>query len=89
MTIRLLGAALAVSMSTPALAEDNYLEGWFEGNIGNHAAVARAIEEGDAKKARHAMEQVLGFTHSRLSRRQAGAGRRNGRPGGSRSVGKA
>ncbi|WP_338501703.1 DUF2490 domain-containing protein [Sphingomonas kaistensis] len=33
MTYRLLGAALAVSLSSPALAEDNYLEGWFEGTI--------------------------------------------------------
>lgn len=33
MTFRLLGAALAVSLSTPALAEENYLEGWFEGSI--------------------------------------------------------
>ena len=33
MNIRLLGAALAVSLSTPALAEENRLEGWFEGAI--------------------------------------------------------
>ena len=64
------------------------VDGWFEDNIANHAAVARAIEEGDTEKARHAMEQVLGFTQSRLSRRKAGAGGRNGRPGGSRTVGK-
>ena len=62
------------------------VDGWFEDNIANHAAVARAIEEGDAEKARHAMEQVLGFTQSRLSRRKAGAGRRNGRPSGSRNL---
>jgi hypothetical protein len=30
---RLLGAALAVSLSTPALAEENRLEGWFEGSV--------------------------------------------------------
>jgi len=64
------------------------VEGWFEDNIANHAAVARAIEEGDAEKARHAMEQVLGLTHSRLSRRKAGAGSHGGRPGGSRTAGK-
>ena len=64
------------------------VDGWFEDNLANHAAAARAIEEGDAEKARHAMEQVLGFTRSKLSRRKAGAGGRNGRPGGSRTVGK-
>ena len=62
--------------------------GWFEDNIGNHAAVAHAIEEGNTEQARHAMEQVLGFTHSRLSRRTAGADRRTSRPGGSRTAGK-
>ena len=61
------------------------VDGWFEDNLANHAATARAIEEGDAEKARHAMEQVLGFTRSKLSRRKAGAGRENGRPSGSRS----
>lgn len=63
------------------------VDGWFEDNIANHADVAVAIEEGDTEKARHAMEQVLGFTHSQLSRRKAGAGRRTGRPGGSRTGG--
>ena len=62
------------------------VDGWFEDNIANHAAAARAIDEGDAKKARHAMEQVLGFTRSNLSRRKAGGSRRNGRPGGSRNL---
>lgn len=33
MKIRLLGAALAVGISTPAVAEENYLEGWFEGTV--------------------------------------------------------
>jgi len=64
------------------------VDGWFEDNIANHAAVAGAIEEGHTEEARHAMEQLLGFTRSKLSRREAGAGRRNGRPGGSRTVGK-
>lgn len=48
--------------------------GWFDGNLPNHALTARAIEEGNAKKARHAMEQVLGFTQSRLSRLTVGGG---------------
>jgi hypothetical protein len=33
MTFRLLGAALAVSLSTPALAEENRLEAWFDGTV--------------------------------------------------------
>ncbi len=63
------------------------VEGWFEDNLPNHAATARAIEDGDGEKARHAMEQVLGFTRSKLSRRTVRtvrAGRRNGRPGAPR-----
>ena len=64
------------------------VEGWFEDNLANHAATARAIEEGDAEKARHAMEQVLGFTHSSCLAVNAGAGRRDGRLGGSRNLGK-
>ena len=49
------------------------VDGWFEDNLPNHAATARAIEEGDEKKARRAMEQVLGYTQSKLSRQKAGA----------------
>jgi GntR family galactonate operon transcriptional repressor len=60
--------------------------GWFEDNIPNHAAVARAIDEGDANKARKAMERVLGLTHSQLSKRSVGAVRRNARPSGSRTL---
>jgi hypothetical protein len=33
MFFRLLGAALALSLSTPALAEENRLEAWFEGSV--------------------------------------------------------
>lgn len=33
MIFRLLAAALAVGLSTPALAEENRLEGWFDGSI--------------------------------------------------------
>jgi hypothetical protein len=61
------------------------VEGWFEGNLANHAATtARAIGEGDAESA--VMQQVLGLHRSELSRRMAGAGRRNGRPGAFRSL---
>lgn len=60
------------------------VDGWFDGNLPNHAITARAIEEGNAKKARQAMEQVLGFTQSRLSRLNVGAGHRSGRLRGSR-----
>lgn len=45
--------------------------GWFEDNLPNHAAAARAISAGNAKKARAAMEQVLGYTQFKLSRRKA------------------
>jgi GntR family galactonate operon transcriptional repressor len=53
--------------------------GWFAGNLPNHAITARAIEEGDAKKARNAMERVLAYTQSKLSNMNAGDGRRDGR----------
>lgn len=46
--------------------------GWFDDNLPNHAAVARAIDEGNAGKARAAMDQVLGFTESKLSKRKSG-----------------
>jgi GntR family transcriptional regulator, galactonate operon transcriptional repressor len=62
------------------------IDGWFEENIPNHAAAARAIEDGDARKARIAMEQVLGFTQSKLSKRNVGAGHRNGRLRGLRNL---
>lgn len=50
--------------------------GWFEDNLPNHAAAAHAINAGDPESARAAMEQVLGYTRSKLSkRRTAHAGR--------------
>lgn len=55
------------------------VDGWFDGNLPNHAITARAIDEGNAKKARLAMEQVLGFTESKLASLKVGAGHRNGR----------
>jgi GntR family transcriptional regulator, galactonate operon transcriptional repressor len=45
--------------------------GWFEDNLPNHAAAARAIDEGNAKKAHAAMEQVLDYTKIKLSKRNA------------------
>lgn len=50
--------------------------GWFEDNLPNHAAAARAIDEGNAKKARAAMEQVLGYTQLKLSKRSAAKARK-------------
>lgn len=50
--------------------------GWFEDNLPNHAVAARAIDEGNAKKARAAMEQVLGYTQLRLSKRSAAKSRK-------------
>lgn len=55
------------------------VDGWFDGNLTNHAITARAIEEGNAKKARLAMEQVIGFTQSKLSDLNVGASHRDGR----------
>ena len=44
--------------------------GWFKDNLPNHAAAARAIESGDAEKARIAMERVLDYTKLKLSNRK-------------------
>jgi GntR family galactonate operon transcriptional repressor len=44
--------------------------GWFKDNLPNHAAAARAIETGDAEKARIAMERVLDYTKLKLSNRR-------------------
>ena len=52
-------------------------ESWFDENLPNHAAAARAIDEGNAKKARAAMEQVLGYTQLKLSKGKPAAGPRN------------
>jgi len=50
-------------------------------------ATALVIEEGDAERHRRAMQQALGVNRSKLSRRKAGTGRRNGWPGGRRGLG--
>jgi len=41
--------------------------GWFRDNLPNHAVAARAIDAGNAEKARAAMERVLGYTKFKLS----------------------
>jgi GntR family galactonate operon transcriptional repressor len=79
--------AIDTILSAVFLVAVDSIDGWFEANIPNHAAVARAIEEGDAEKARNAMEQVLGYTQSKLSSPNAGAGRRNVRLNGRRELG--
>jgi GntR family galactonate operon transcriptional repressor len=76
--------AIDTILSAVFLVAVDSVGGWFEGNLPNHAAVARAIEEGDAKKARNAMERVLSYTQSRLSNPNSGAGHRNGGPSGPR-----
>lgn len=63
------------------------VDGWFDDNLSNHAATARAIEEGDARKARKAMERVIGLTQSKLANQNTGATRRSRRPRGSRDKG--
>lgn len=45
--------------------------GWFRDNLPNHAAAARAIDAGDAEKARAAMERVLGYTKFKISSKKA------------------
>jgi len=63
-------SAIDTILSTVFVVAVDSVDGWFEENLPNHSATARAIEEGDAKKARRAMEQVLGYTQSKLSRRK-------------------
>ena len=55
------------------------VDGWFHGNLPNHVIAARAIEDGNARRAHHAMERVLGFTQTRLASLKAAAGHRAGR----------
>ena len=78
--------AIDTILSAVFLVAVDSVDGWFEDNLPNHAATARAIEEGDAKKARNAMEQVLGFTQSKLSKQNVGAGHRDGRISGPRNL---
>ncbi|HWK96879.1 MAG TPA: FadR/GntR family transcriptional regulator [Pseudolabrys sp.] len=68
--------AIDTILSTVFLVAVDSVDGWFEGNLPNHAATARAIGEGDAGKARKAMEQVIGYTGAKLSRQNAAARRR-------------
>ncbi len=63
----ILGAVFIVAVGSP---------GWFEDNLPNHAAAARAIDAGNAKQARAAMEQVLGYTQVKLSKRNTSAARK-------------
>lgn len=71
--------AIDTLLSAVFLVAVDSVDGWFDANLPNHAATARAIEEGDAAKARSAMKEVLGYTQSKLSDLNAGGGNRNGR----------
>jgi GntR family transcriptional regulator, galactonate operon transcriptional repressor len=62
------------------------IDGWLKDKLANHAATGPRHRRRRRRKSRHPMEQVHGFKRSKLSRRKAGAGRRNGLPGGSRSL---
>ncbi len=73
------GAIDAILSAVFVVAVDS-VDGWFQDNLPNHAEAARAIEEGDVKKARKAMERVLGYTQSKLAKRNSRGGRRQGRP---------
>jgi len=64
----ILGAVFLVAVGT---------DSWFDENLPNHAAAARAIDEGNSKKARAAMEQVLGYTQLKLAKRKTETGLRN------------
>jgi len=77
-------AAAALAAARVTGGRPDSFDGWFEDNLANHAATARAIEEGDSDKRRHGAGPR--FQRSLLYRRKAGAGRRNGRPSGSRSL---
>ena len=79
--------AIDTILSTVFLVAVDSIDGWFEGNLPNHAAVARAIDEGNAKKACSAMEHVLGYTQSRLAKQKAA--RRRRRPGRTCDLGQA
>lgn len=68
--------AIDTILSTVFVVAVDGVDGWFEENLANHAATARAIEDGDAKKARSAMEQVLGYTQSKLANLDVGTGHR-------------
>jgi hypothetical protein len=52
MTFRILGAALAVSLCSPALAEENYLEGWLEGTIAKDLGGGSFVEFQTQQRAR-------------------------------------
>lgn len=73
-------SAIDTILSAVFVVAVDRVDGWFKDNVPNHAAAARAIEEGNAKKARAAMERVLGFTQSKLAKRKRQATRSEGRP---------
>lgn len=52
MTFRLLGAAIALSLSSPALAEENHLEGWFDGTISKQFAGGTFLQFQTQQRAR-------------------------------------
>jgi GntR family galactonate operon transcriptional repressor len=63
----ILGTVFLVAVGSP---------GWFDDNLPNHAAAARAIVAGDTERARAAMQQVLGYTQLKLSKGKAARSRR-------------
>lgn len=68
--------AIDTILSTVFVVAVDGVDGWFEENLANHAATARAIEDGDANRARSAMEQVLGYTQSKLAKLNVGSSNR-------------
>jgi GntR family galactonate operon transcriptional repressor len=73
-------SAIDTILSAVFVVAVDSVDGWFEANVPNHASAARAIDDGNAKKARQAMERVLGYTQSRLAKRNRNSDRRAGQP---------
>ena len=62
------------------------VDGWFGGNLAHHVTTHPRHRRRRRRQSRVAVEQMLGFNQPKLARRKAGDGRRNGRPGVSRSL---
>ncbi len=62
------------------------VDGWFEGNLPNHAAIARAIEEGTPKKPATPWSRCLATPSPNCAGENVGANRRNAGPDGPRDL---
>jgi GntR family transcriptional regulator, galactonate operon transcriptional repressor len=64
-------SAIDTILSAVFVVAVDSIDGWYEANVPNHAAVARAIEARDGKKARQAMERVIGYTQTNLAKQNS------------------